>query len=40
MGESITFDDEDADGLTVPHEDTVVITLHILDTDIKWVLVD
>ncbi|XP_075101853.1 uncharacterized protein LOC142177280 [Nicotiana tabacum] len=35
LEESIIFDESDADGLTFPHNDTLVITLRILDTDVR-----
>ncbi|XP_009605552.2 uncharacterized protein LOC107788475 [Nicotiana tabacum] len=38
--ESIIFDDSDADSLTSPHNDALVITLRILDTDVKCIMVD
>lgn len=40
MGESITFDNEDIDGLILPHNDASVIILRILGTDAKRVLTD
>ncbi|XP_070039358.1 uncharacterized protein [Nicotiana tomentosiformis] len=39
-GESIMFDDEDADGLIIPHNDAVVISLLVHDTNVKRVLID
>ncbi|XP_059277661.1 uncharacterized protein LOC132031766 [Lycium ferocissimum] len=36
----ITFDEADADNMQFPHNDGLVITLRILDTDIKHVFVD
>ncbi|XP_070026594.1 uncharacterized protein [Nicotiana sylvestris] len=38
--DDITFTEEDADGLLVPHNDTLVISLNVLDVKIKRVLVD
>nr|XP_016433540.1 PREDICTED: uncharacterized protein LOC107760032 [Nicotiana tabacum] len=38
--ESIIFDESDADGLTFPHNDALVITLRILDTYVKRIMVD
>ncbi|XP_070040156.1 uncharacterized protein [Nicotiana tomentosiformis] len=38
--EDITFTDEDADGLLLPHNDAMVIYLNVLDFKIKRVLVD
>nr|XP_016509014.1 PREDICTED: uncharacterized protein LOC107826541 [Nicotiana tabacum] len=40
LEESIIFDELDADDLTFPHNDALVITLCILDTDIKRIVVD
>ncbi|XP_016449103.1 uncharacterized protein LOC107774141 [Nicotiana tabacum] len=40
LEESIIFDESDADSLTFPHNDALVITLCILDTDIKRIMVD
>nr|XP_016466154.1 PREDICTED: uncharacterized protein LOC107788921 [Nicotiana tabacum] len=40
LEESITFDELDADGLTFPHNDSIVITLRILDTDVKRTMWD
>ncbi|XP_070045926.1 uncharacterized protein LOC142164087 [Nicotiana tabacum] len=37
---SIIFDESDANGLTSPHNDALVITLRILDTDFKCIMVD
>ncbi|XP_070054579.1 uncharacterized protein [Nicotiana tomentosiformis] len=39
-GESIRFGDEDADRLTISHNDALVITLRIFDTDMRRVLID
>lgn len=39
IGESITFDDEDAVGLTMPHNDALVITLLIFDTNVRRLLI-
>ncbi|XP_070055375.1 uncharacterized protein [Nicotiana tomentosiformis] len=38
--DSITFDDVDADGLMIPHNDALVISLLIHDTNIKRVLIE
>ncbi|XP_070013401.1 uncharacterized protein [Nicotiana sylvestris] len=38
--ESITFDDADADGVLTPHNDTLVISLLLHDTNVKRVLID
>ncbi|XP_019261431.1 PREDICTED: uncharacterized protein LOC109239336 [Nicotiana attenuata] len=40
LEESIIFDESDADGLTFCHNDALVITLCILDTDVKRIMVD
>ncbi|XP_019226062.1 PREDICTED: uncharacterized protein LOC109207578 [Nicotiana attenuata] len=41
LGEDdITFTEEDADGLLLPHNDALVISLNVLDFKIKRVLVD
>ncbi|XP_019253929.1 PREDICTED: uncharacterized protein LOC109232628 [Nicotiana attenuata] len=40
LEESIIFDESDVDGLTFPHNDALVITLQILDTDVKCIMVD
>ncbi|XP_075077353.1 uncharacterized protein LOC142164080 [Nicotiana tabacum] len=40
LEESIIFDESDADGLTFPHNDALVITLRVLDTDVKCIMVD
>ncbi|XP_070026469.1 uncharacterized protein [Nicotiana sylvestris] len=37
---SIIFDKSDVDGLSFPHYDALVITLHIADTDVKRIMVD
>ncbi|XP_070052759.1 uncharacterized protein [Nicotiana tomentosiformis] len=37
---NITFDDADADGLMIPHNDALVISLLIHDTNVKRVLID
>lgn len=37
---SITFDDDDADSLTIPHNDALVTTLCMLDIDVRRVLFD
>ncbi|XP_070034979.1 uncharacterized protein [Nicotiana tomentosiformis] len=38
--DDITFTEEDADGLLFPHNDALVISLNVLDFNIKRVLVD
>ncbi|XP_070021996.1 uncharacterized protein [Nicotiana sylvestris] len=38
--ESITSDDEDADGVLSPHNDALVISLFVYDTNVKRVLID
>ncbi|XP_070046966.1 uncharacterized protein [Nicotiana tomentosiformis] len=38
--DDITFTDEDADGLLLPHNDALVIPLNVLDFKIKHILVD
>ncbi|XP_070057534.1 uncharacterized protein [Nicotiana tomentosiformis] len=38
--DDITFTEEDADGLLLPHNDALVISLNMLDFKIKRVLVD
>ncbi|XP_016483214.2 uncharacterized protein LOC107803936 [Nicotiana tabacum] len=38
--ESIIFDESDIDGLTFPHNDSLIITLHILDTNVKRIMLD
>ncbi|XP_070014745.1 uncharacterized protein [Nicotiana sylvestris] len=38
--ESITFDDADADGVLTPHNDAIVISLLVHDTNAKRVLID
>nr|XP_009792389.1 PREDICTED: uncharacterized protein LOC104239455 [Nicotiana sylvestris] len=40
LEESIIFDKSDTHSLLFPHYDTLVITLRILDTDIKRIMVD
>ncbi|XP_016474976.1 uncharacterized protein LOC107796693 [Nicotiana tabacum] len=40
LEESIIFDESDAGGLTFPHNDALVITLRILDIDVKHIMVD
>lgn len=37
IGESIAFNDENADGLLVSYNDPLVITLHVYDTNVKRV---
>ncbi|XP_009608765.1 uncharacterized protein [Nicotiana tomentosiformis] len=39
-GDSITFDDEDVDDLIISHNDTLVISLLVHDTNVKRVLID
>ncbi|XP_070007681.1 uncharacterized protein [Nicotiana sylvestris] len=39
-GNSISFNNEDVDGLTIPHNDALLISLLINDTNIKRVLID
>ncbi|XP_070005051.1 uncharacterized protein [Nicotiana sylvestris] len=36
----ITFDDADADGVLIPHNDALVISLLVHDTNVKRVLID
>ncbi|XP_070029577.1 uncharacterized protein [Nicotiana sylvestris] len=38
--DNITFNDEDADGILTPHNDALVISLIIHDTNVKRVLID
>nr|XP_016474859.1 PREDICTED: uncharacterized protein LOC107796578 [Nicotiana tabacum] len=38
--DNITFDDADADGLMIPHNEALAISLLIHDTNIKRVLID
>ncbi|XP_070049135.1 uncharacterized protein [Nicotiana tomentosiformis] len=38
--DDITFTEEDADGLLLPHNDALVISLNVVDFKIKRVLVD
>lgn len=38
--DSITFDDEDADDLIIPHNDALVISLLVHDTNVKRVLIN
>ncbi|XP_070025747.1 uncharacterized protein [Nicotiana sylvestris] len=40
LRESIIFDKSNTEGLTFPHFDALVITLRILDTDVKRIMVD
>lgn len=40
LEESIIFDESDTDDLTFPHNDALIITLQILDTDVKCFMVD
>ncbi|XP_009625555.1 uncharacterized protein [Nicotiana tomentosiformis] len=39
-GDIITFDDEDADVLFIPHNDVLVISLLVCDTNVKRILID
>lgn len=39
-GESVTFNDEDTDGLFIPYNDALVITLHFYDINTERVLID
>nr|XP_016454255.1 PREDICTED: uncharacterized protein LOC107778499 [Nicotiana tabacum] len=34
------FDDKDADGLMIPHDDALVISLLVHDTNVKRILID
>lgn len=40
LEKSSIFNESDADDLTFPHNDTLVITLRILNTDDKRIMVD
>ncbi|XP_075106849.1 uncharacterized protein LOC142179861 [Nicotiana tabacum] len=40
LEESIIFDKSDTNGLAFPHYDALVITLQILDTDVRQIMVD
>ncbi|XP_019235160.1 PREDICTED: uncharacterized protein LOC109215537 [Nicotiana attenuata] len=40
LEDSIIFDKSDTHDLVLPHYDALVITLHILDTDVKHIMVD
>ncbi|XP_019242239.1 PREDICTED: uncharacterized protein LOC109239130 [Nicotiana attenuata] len=40
LEESIIFDKSDTHGLVFPHYDALVITLRVLDTDIRCIMVD
>ncbi|XP_070049717.1 uncharacterized protein [Nicotiana tomentosiformis] len=40
LEESIIFHKSDVDGLAFPHNDALVITLRILDTDVKCIMID
>ncbi|XP_009795909.1 uncharacterized protein [Nicotiana sylvestris] len=40
LEESIIFDNSDTNGLAFPHYDALVITLQILDTDVRRIMVD
>nr|XP_016494855.1 PREDICTED: uncharacterized protein LOC107814043 [Nicotiana tabacum] len=39
LEESIIFNELDADGLTLPHNDALIITLRILDTNVRRIMV-
>lgn len=38
--DSITFDKSDTNDLFFPHYNALVITLRIVDTDVKWIMVN
>uniref|UniRef100_A0A1S4BRU1 Uncharacterized protein n=1 Tax=Nicotiana tabacum TaxID=4097 RepID=A0A1S4BRU1_TOBAC len=38
--ESISFDDADTEGVMTPHNEALVISLHVYDTNVKRVLID
>ncbi|XP_070004274.1 uncharacterized protein [Nicotiana sylvestris] len=38
--DNITFDDADSDGVMIPHNDALVISLLVHDTNVKRVLID
>ncbi|XP_075077330.1 uncharacterized protein LOC142164062 [Nicotiana tabacum] len=40
LEESIIFDKSDNNGLDFPHYDALIITLRILDTNVRWIMVD
>ncbi|KAL2532433.1 Retrotrans gag domain-containing protein [Abeliophyllum distichum] len=40
FGRSVTFDDDDLEGVSLPHDDALVITGDIADFDVRRVLVD
>nr|XP_016488650.1 PREDICTED: uncharacterized protein LOC107808638 [Nicotiana tabacum] len=40
LEENITFDKSDANGLTFTHNEALVITLRILDTNVKCIMID
>ncbi|XP_070035342.1 uncharacterized protein LOC107809239 [Nicotiana tabacum] len=40
LEESTIFDESDANNLTFPHNDALVITVRILDNDVKRIMVD
>ncbi|XP_070018197.1 uncharacterized protein [Nicotiana sylvestris] len=40
LEDSIIFDKSDTNGLSFPHYDALVITLHITDIDVKRIMVD
>ncbi|XP_070028648.1 uncharacterized protein [Nicotiana sylvestris] len=39
-GDSITFDDEDVNDLMIPHNDTLVMSLLVHDTNVKRILIE
>ncbi|KAL2484831.1 Uncharacterized protein Adt_29587 [Abeliophyllum distichum] len=40
FGQSVTFNDDDLEGVSLPHDDVLVITGDIADFDVRRVLVD
>nr|XP_016471016.1 PREDICTED: uncharacterized protein LOC107793222 [Nicotiana tabacum] len=40
LEESIIFDKSKANGLDFPHNDALVVTLQVLDTDVKCIMID
>ncbi|XP_070028831.1 uncharacterized protein [Nicotiana sylvestris] len=40
LEESIIFDKSDTNGLVFPYYDTLIITLRVLDTDVRCIMVD